>query len=234
MIEIGRVMPFLGGGNEAGALKLTIQKFYRIAGGSTQLKGVIPDIKLPSLTDHPEIGESSLKDPLVYDTVDPVPFERWDRNLFKNELIERSATRIGKNDEFRFIMEDMALMQKRLKENSLSLNIDKRRAEIDEEKARKESRKKTRDQAKPIDEKRYVITLDSVSNPKLLTFEEKEKQDNETRKERAKSDEEEETDEEEQTQTKVVDAVRMETLNILGDLIALGQGPKTAATTPAK
>jgi hypothetical protein len=131
-------------------------------------------------------------------------------------------------------MEDMALMQKRLKENSLSLNIDKRRAEIDEEKARKESRKKTRDQAKPIDEKRYVITLDSVSNPKLLTFEEKEKQDNETRKERAKSDEEEETDEEEQTQTKVVDAVRMETLNILGDLIALGQGPKTAATTPAK
>ena len=49
MLEIGRVMPFLSGGaNEAGALKLTIQKFYRIAGGSTQLKGVEADVKVPS------------------------------------------------------------------------------------------------------------------------------------------------------------------------------------------
>src|SRR5262249_15616882 len=95
MIEIGRVMPFLGGGNDAGALKLTIQKFYRIAGGSTQLKGVLPDVKLPSPTDHPEIGEGALKGPLAYDTVDPVPFERWGQNLFKSELVSRSAARIA-------------------------------------------------------------------------------------------------------------------------------------------
>ena len=53
MLEIGRIMPFLGSGNnEAGALKLTIQKFYRIAGGSTQHKGVESDVRLPSLFDH--------------------------------------------------------------------------------------------------------------------------------------------------------------------------------------
>src|SRR5688572_2329660 len=77
MLEIGRVMPFLGGGsNQAGALKLTIQKFYRVAGGSTQLKGVEPDVKLPSPFDHPEIGESAMKNPMPYDTVEAVRLDR--------------------------------------------------------------------------------------------------------------------------------------------------------------
>ena len=72
MLEIGRIMPFLAAAEMKPArLKLTIQKFYRVAGGSTQLKGVEPDVKLPSLYDHPEIGESSLKGPLPYDTVIP-------------------------------------------------------------------------------------------------------------------------------------------------------------------
>ena len=95
MLEIGRIMPFLGGGNEAGALKLTIQKFYRIAGGSTQLHGVASDVKLPSMFDQAEIGESSLKGPLPYDTVDPVAFDRLDKPLFKPELAQRSAARVA-------------------------------------------------------------------------------------------------------------------------------------------
>jgi carboxyl-terminal processing protease len=55
----------------AGALKLTIQKFYRILGGSTQIKGVESDIVLPSRTDSAEIGEAALKNPLDYDEVAP-------------------------------------------------------------------------------------------------------------------------------------------------------------------
>jgi len=167
MIEIGRVMPFLGGGNDAGALKLTIQKFYRIAGGSTQLKGVVPDVKLPSLTDHPEIGESAMKGPLAYDTVDPVPFERWDHPLFKPELVQRSAARVTSDPEFRYIMQDTELVKKRLADNKLSLNLEQRKAEIDEEKARKEARKAERAKAKPPEEKRYVVTLENVANPEL-------------------------------------------------------------------
>ena len=101
MLEIGRIMPFLGSGNnEAGALKLTIQKFYRIAGGSTQLRGVESDVKLPSLFDHAEWGESALKGPLPYDTVDPVSYEKWDHPLFKNELRQRSAARVAADPEF--------------------------------------------------------------------------------------------------------------------------------------
>jgi carboxyl-terminal processing protease len=233
MIEIGRVMPFLGGGNDAGALKLTIQKFYRIAGGSTQLKGVLPDVKLPSPTDHPEIGEGALKGPLAYDTVDPVPFERWDRNLFKQELNERSTARVAADSEFRYIMEDTELVNKRLAENRLSLNLEKRKAEIEEEKARKEARKAARAQAKPSNEKRYAITLDSVSSPTLVLAEEKEKKDAEARKDRVKSDDDDAEDESE-APGKMVDAIRNETLNILGDLVELSHGPKTAAANPAK
>jgi carboxyl-terminal processing protease len=233
MIEIGRVMPFLGGGSDAGALKLTIQKFYRIAGGSTQLKGVLPDVKLASPTDHPEIGEGALKGPLAYDIVDPVPFERWSGNLFKTELNSRSATRTKDDAEFKYIKEDTEIVNKRLADNRLSLNLDKRKAEIDEEKARKDSRKAERAKAKPADEKRYVITLDTVNAQTLQLAEEKEKQEAAARKDRAKPDDDD-ADDDGDAPDKVVDAIRRETLNILNDLVELTHGAKTAAATPAK
>lgn len=229
MIEIGRVMPFLGGGNDAGALKLTIQKFYRVAGGSTQLKGVLPDVKLPSPTDHPEIGESALKGPLAYDTVDPVPFERWGLALPKSELVERSAARVSADPEFRYIMEDTEIVNKRLAENRLSLNLEKRKSEIAEDKARKESRKTARAKVKPSTDKRFLITLDTVSAPTLQLAEEKEKADAALRKDRAKQDDDDSNDDDD-TPDKVVDPIRGETLNILGDMITLGRGPKTAAS----
>src|SRR6266550_4174499 len=60
LLELGRFIPLLGGSsNDAGALKLTVQKFYRVAGGSTQLHGVSSDVVLPSLSDNSEIGESA-------------------------------------------------------------------------------------------------------------------------------------------------------------------------------
>ena len=127
MLEIGRVMPFLGSsGTEAGALKLTIQKFYRIAGGSTQLKGVEPDVVVPSIYDHPEIGESALKGPLPYDTVPPRAFDKWDKSLFTKDLRERSALRLAVEPEFSYINDDLKRAKIRLAENRISLNIDQR------------------------------------------------------------------------------------------------------------
>src|SRR6266581_1035370 len=70
ILEIGRFTSLLGSrSQEDGALKLTIQKFYRVAGGSTQLHGVASDVVLPSLTDLPEFGEGALKNALPYDEV---------------------------------------------------------------------------------------------------------------------------------------------------------------------
>ena len=249
MLEIGRVMPFLGsGGTEAGALKLTIQKFYRIAGGSTQLKGVEPDVKLPSPFDHPEIGESALKSPLPYDTVPPQNFDKWDKPLFTKELRERSAARIAAEPEFSYITEDLSLVKTRLAENRVSLNIDKRRAEIEEDKARKENRAAARAKLKPVDEKRYTVTLDNAAKPELqLAKNEKkggaekasgEKPDGASAKapQDAKPLDLDGDDDEDLEGGKLdVDAVRGEAINILTDYIDLARGGKTTtAATAAK
>ena len=234
MLEIGRIMPFLGGGNEAGALKLTIQKFYRVAGGSTQLKGVLPDVKLPSRTDHPEIGEAAMKGPLPYDTVDPVPFDKWERPLFRDELARRSATRVTAEPEFRYIMEDTELVHKRLAENKLTLNLEKRKAELEEEKAKKARRNAERAKLKPIDDKRFTVTLDNVSKPELEPYVEKVKETEPKSKEVKSEDElDDEADDDVGGKTPAVDAIRGESLNILADLVDLSRGPKTAQATQA-
>ena len=239
MLEIGRIMPFLGSsGNEAGALKLTIQKFYRIAGGSTQLNGVEPDIKLLSAYDHPEIGERALKGPLPYDTVDPLNFEKWEKPLFRKELRERSVVRTGTDPEFGYIREDLETVKKRLAENRISLNVEKRKVEIEEDKARKERRTAEREKLKPADEKRYSVTLDNVSKPELQVAKNEKKSAAEKPatgtgaepkviKPALDGDEEDEDDKPE------VDAIRTEALAILTDFVDLARNPKSA-TAAAK
>ena len=79
VLEVGRFMsPFGLKMTEAGALKLTIQKFYRPSGQSTQLKGVESDIVLPSRYAHLDsVGEDALKFPLTYDEVKPSDYDKW-------------------------------------------------------------------------------------------------------------------------------------------------------------
>ncbi len=229
MLEIGRVMPFLGGGtNDAGALKLTIQKFYRIAGGSTQLKGVETDVKLPSLYDQAQIGEVALKGPLPYDTVDPVPFDKLEKSLFKPELRQRSAARVGADPEFRYINEDLDLIKTRLAENKLSLNIEKRRAEINEEKERKEKRVAERAKRTLSEPKCFAVTLDNVNKPELqLVTNEKKK---ESKVEKAVDPDDLDEDAALEADKLPVDAVRNEGLQILSDLVELSRGVKVPAT----
>jgi carboxyl-terminal processing protease len=235
MLEIGRIMPFLGGGNEAGALKLTIQKFYRIAGGSTQLHGVASDVKLPSMFDQAEIGESSLKSPLLYDTVDPVPYDRLDKSLFKPELVRRSAARVEADPEFKYIVEDLERIKKRTAENRISLNEKVRRAEIDQDKQRRATRLADRASHKMPDPKVYTVTLDNVNKAdlQLASVEEKKAAASENAQSTTDDGTTDENDlEAEETLTRkrpAVDPVRNEALNILADLIDLVRTPKTAS-----
>lgn len=236
MLEIGRVMPFLGnGGNQAGALKLTIQKFYRVAGGSTQLKGVEPDVKLPSLSEQGQIGEASLKGPLPYDTVDPVPFDKADKRLFKPELRQRSVARVAADPEFGYINEDLELIKSRMAENKISLNIEKRRAEIEEEKARKEKRIAERAKRSVADPKCFALTLDVVNKPELQLITYEKKAENKE-VDGVKSADPEDTEDEAESQSgkAPIDAVRSESLNILSDLIGLNQGAKAGTTASAQ
>src|SRR3954451_23561347 len=110
ILEIGRFTSLLGTrSQDDGALKLTIQKFYRIAGGSTQLHGVTSDIVIPTLTDLPEFGEGALKNCLPYDEVPKARFTKWSdgRGLFADELKRRSEARVQAIPEFKYVMEDM-------------------------------------------------------------------------------------------------------------------------------
>ncbi len=164
-----------GNNNEEGALKLTIQKFYRIAGGSTQGKGVIPDIHLPSITEVMEIGELSMKNSLPYDEIKSQNFVLFEKTpLPIEELARRSKERVAADPDFKWVKEEIARFQKRKEQNSLSLNKEVRIAEIKEQDAKSKARTeemKTRYTKLRESEKGlfsvYSLTLDDLANEKL-------------------------------------------------------------------
>ncbi len=168
ILPIGRFTSLLGSrSDDDGELKLTIQKFYRVAGGSTQLHGVASDIVLPTLTDLPEFGEGALKNPLGYDEVPKARYTKWSSPLFIEELKRRSAERVEKNEEFHFVMEDMDRLRHKLDENRITLNEDARKKEIQDDKARKELRSKERLARHDEEPSIYRVTLDTVDKPNL-------------------------------------------------------------------
>ena len=141
-LEIGRYMPQFADRKRAGAVKLTIQKFYRVAGSSTQNIGVIPDIIVPSLRDALEVGEKYANHALPYDKIRrAADFEPLNRqNLFITLLKKQSEARILGSQDFKYTMEDAERLEKRLKENSISLMMEKRKEEIAEADARRKTR----------------------------------------------------------------------------------------------
>jgi carboxyl-terminal processing protease len=240
ILEIGRFTSLLGNrSQEDGALKLTIQKFYRVAGGSTQLHGVASDIVLPSLSDLPEYGESALKNCLAYDEVPKARFTKWSdssHQLFVDELKRRSETRVEANQEFRYVMEDMERLRKRLDENHISLNEDVRRSEMNEDKLRKETRSKERLARAPEDVHIYRLTLDTVDKPnlQLIMFPGKTVSKKKVSPEAASDSDSDLTGSDDGTKEPAIDPERDEALNILNDLVDLTRGPTTASTTTAK
>lgn len=170
LLPVDRFVQFLSGsGGEAGALKLTIQKFYRVAGGSTQFKGVSSDIVLPSLWDRDDIGESALKGPLPYDDVPAAGYVKaFDQPLFLDELRRRSESRVETSPEFNYIKDDIARLKETLDGNKVSLNEQTRRNEIAKQKAVREKRIAEREKrAKPSDLKVYVVTQENAGEPDL-------------------------------------------------------------------
>ena len=114
-----------------GKLSLTIGKFYRINGGSTQHRGVIPDIKLPSYIDEEEYGESSEETALAWDQIDKSYFEKTkDISVdLINKLSELQNQRAVSNPDMQFLQTDIAARKVLRDRNSLSLNLETRRSE---------------------------------------------------------------------------------------------------------
>lgn len=179
-LSIASTMPFFSASGMAGTLKLTIQKFYRPSGSSTQNKGVVPDIILPNAGDAEEIGEAFLDHPLPHDFIRPAPELRaYDRKLlFLPHLKELSQARISASKDFAWLAQDAAEEKTRLRENRISLNADLRRKELENFSAREKSRdadRKPRFAALEAKDKQsmtfFQLTLDDVAEGKPLAAE---------------------------------------------------------------
>jgi carboxyl-terminal processing protease len=154
--------------NNPGALKVTIRKFYRASGASTQLKGVTPDIILPHINNHIEVGEASLENPLEWDTIPAASYDKL--NLvqpYLAELKKRSDQRISADRDYAWIRDEIERFKKLQADKSISLNEATRRkekAEIDE---RSKARKKDLAARPEPPGKVYDITLKLADEPGL-------------------------------------------------------------------
>src|SRR5438552_3137110 len=248
ILPIGRFASLLGSHSEEdGALKLTIQKFYRVAGGSTQLHGVASDIVLPSLSDLPEFGEGALKNCLPYDEVSKAKYTKWSdtHSLFVDQLKRRSEERVKNDPEFHYVMEDIGRLRHKLDDNRISLNEDIRKSETQEDKLRKEMRSKERLARNEEEPRIYRLTLDTVDKPNLQLVMYPGKLA-ETKKSgvppKAVPEAASDADSDlvagigggDDTKEPAIDPERDETLNILTDLVDLSRGPKTASANVDK
>jgi carboxyl-terminal processing protease len=147
----------------AGNLKMTIQKFYRVAGGSTQQKGVVPDIVLPSVLDALDLGETTLDYYLPYDVVPAVSYDYLDLTApYLADLRANSTARVAASPDFAYVLQDIAYFKKRVQDNTVSLNETVRRKEMDDQKALTEARKKDLTLRQPGRDKVLELTLDMV------------------------------------------------------------------------
>jgi carboxyl-terminal processing protease len=248
ILPIGRFASLLGSqSDEDGALKLTIQKFYRVAGGSTQLHGVASDIGLPSLSDLPEFGESALKRPLPYDEVPKAKYTKWSdtHSLFIDQLKMRSEERIKSDPEFHYVLEDIDRLRRKLDENRISLNEDLRKKEVADDKLRKELRSKERLARNQEEPRIYRLTLDTVDKPNLQLImypgklAEAKKNGVAPKVDPESAAPDADTDliagvGGDGTKEPAIDPARDEGLNILADLVDLSRGPKTASANVDK
>jgi carboxyl-terminal processing protease len=243
ILPIGRFASLLGNhSDEDGALKLTIQKFYRVAGGSTQLHGVASDIVLPSLSDLPEFGEGALKNCLPYDEVAKAKYTKWSdtHSLFVDQLKRRSEERVQNDPEFHYVMEDTDRLRHKLDANRISLNEELRKKELQDDKLRKELRSKERLARNQEEPRIYRLTLDTVDKPnlQLIMYPGKlaeAKKSGVSPKVVPEAAPDADSDligtpsGGDETKEPAIDPERDESLNILADLVDLSRGPKTAS-----
>ncbi len=141
-------MPYFSSREGCGMIKVTTQKFYRVGGASTQLRGVPSDIVLPTVTTGLRISEGEQDYAMPYDEIPRaggyVKSPRIARIL--PALLGRSAARVAKDPDLQYLQEDAMRADERQKKNSVSLNKEERRAESDALLERK----------KKIDEERRV------------------------------------------------------------------------------
>lgn len=136
MMDLGQQMFRIANPPPLGSLKLTVQQFYRPNGDSTQQRGVLSDIVLPSKTDHMDVSEGDLEYPVPFDKIPAIDFRRFDSvtpNMVTT-LKEKSTERIGQSADFAKLLKDIQRYEVQKAKKEVPLNEQKylaRRAEFD-------------------------------------------------------------------------------------------------------
>ena len=202
-------------GSQMGALKVTIQKFYRVNGGSTQFKGVTPDIIIPDPYEYTKSREQDLENALPWDRVTPLKFKHWTSNKYDlSTLKKRSTKRVNESKRFSKIKQSVDYLVSRREDTKVSLNIDE---VIKEDKRNKEMSERLK-----LDEENKDLLV-SFYEDSVRMHEEIKKGDEKTWKKDF------ETRNEEWTKQLRQDAGLEEALFILNDMIHMQNGKKLTA-----
>jgi carboxyl-terminal processing protease len=128
-----------------GELKITIAQFFRVNGSTTQLRGVIPDIKFPTMIDASEFGESSYDNALPWTQIKAADYTpAGDLTGILPRLIASHDKRISNDKDFKYLQEDIAEISALRQKNQISLNETDRRKEREAQEAREKAREKNR------------------------------------------------------------------------------------------
>lgn len=155
----GYVSPMAKSYSPLGALKITIQKFYRVNGSSTQYKGVTPDIILPDQFSHLESGEKFLDYSIPWGEVKAVKYDKWKHKYDIKKLRASSQERVKKNEKFKNLMESIKWYKEQKEKTKRSL------VAADFEKDRKNIREMT-DVFKKEEENKNLMVKDLAANAK--------------------------------------------------------------------
>jgi carboxyl-terminal processing protease len=137
-----------------GSVKLTIQKFYRISGGSTQLRGVTPDIVLPDLLKYYKYGEKELEYPMQWDEIAPSSYDKW-KGYDLATIKKKSDERVSKNPLFNLADDEAKKLKQEYDNSVVSLNFKKFR----------EDREKNEAEMKKYDELQKEVNGMDFTNP---------------------------------------------------------------------
>jgi len=130
---------------DLGALKLTTQKFYRVNGGSTQLKGVSSDIVVPDRYSYIDLGERDQSNPLAWDKISPADYKPWKNYINYEETLANSSARMANNAQVKLIEENAKWLKSEQDETIVSLNYDVYKEEQSKDKEQSDYFKKLLD-----------------------------------------------------------------------------------------
>jgi carboxyl-terminal processing protease len=152
-----------------GQLTLTIGKYYRVTGDSTQHRGVIPDIELPSLLNTDNVGESNQPGALPWDQITATQFSS--QLPLDNTIIflsDGQQVRSVGNPDMQYLVQDIAALDEIRKQNSVSLNLEARRAEMDALRQARLDRENHRRAALGLEPFESTEELDEAERPDIL------------------------------------------------------------------